>query len=50
MSQGLQTYPSLPLRYVGDKILTWRGSYDVAGRREDEKDGPRGNTRKPPCL
>jgi len=29
MSQGLQAYLSLPLRYVGDKILTWRGSYDV---------------------
>jgi len=29
MSQGLQAYLSLPLRYVGDNKLTWRGSYDV---------------------
>jgi len=29
MNQGLQTYQDLPLRYVGEEELTWRGSYDV---------------------
>jgi len=29
MYQGLQAYLSLPLRYVGENKLTWRGSYDV---------------------
>jgi len=31
--------PSLPLRYVGEMKLTWRGSYDVPGCREAEMDG-----------
>jgi hypothetical protein len=46
----LQAYLSLPLRYVGDNILTWRGSYDVSGRREDEMNGPKVNPRKSLCL
>jgi len=29
MRQGSQADLSLPLRYVGEKKLTWRGSYDV---------------------